>query len=211
MANLVYMNNRKKYYRPQAVLFSNNPGSKVSTNLGNIYVPNGYEIDTDSPEQSSDFFIILSDHNRGPIDITNERVEQKQRMINGKMRSYHIADKRSFSLSWTNFPSRAYSDRPSFDPISGEVPEGIIAHTVDGGAGGNELLDWYKNQTGSFYMFLCYDKRSNFNTIEESSYNRLQEYQEVVEVFFNDFSYDVVKRGSGTYDLWNININLVEA
>jgi hypothetical protein len=211
MATLNYLAGRKKYGRPQAILFSNNPGTKVFSNDKYIYVPNGYELNSNTQENLTDFFIILSDHNRGLIDITNERIEQKQRMINGKMRSYHIADKRKFTLSWTNFPSRAFNENPSFDTTTGIKNENVFPYTVDGGAGGNDLLDWYKYNTGSFYLFLAYDKRSNFNQLGESSYDRLQEYQDVVEVFFDNFSYDVVKRGQGTYDLWNINISLVEA
>jgi hypothetical protein len=39
---------------------------------------------------------------------------------------------------------------------------------------------------------------------------RLNEYQEVVEVFVSDFSYNVNKRGSNTHDLWDVTISLEE-
>jgi hypothetical protein len=45
-------------------------------------------------------FVICSDHNRAEMSITQQRIESRQRMINGTMRSYHIADKVSLSVSW---------------------------------------------------------------------------------------------------------------
>ena len=44
-----------------------------------------------------------------------------------------------------------------------ELPESTFADysdrfTVDGGAGGNELLEWYKGHPGSFWVLLAYDR-----------------------------------------------------
>jgi hypothetical protein len=54
-------------------------------------------------------------------------------------------------------------------------------------------------------VFLSYDKPSSF---EDNPYNHLTEYVEVVEVFFADFSYEVVRRGSNNYDFWNVSVTL---
>ena len=50
--------------------------------------------------------LYLTDDNRSPLKITPERIESRRRMIDGTMRSVHVADKYSFSTSWENIPSR---------------------------------------------------------------------------------------------------------
>ena len=42
MATLNYLAGRKKYSRPQALLFSNNPGTLLSGTNGPTHVPSGY-------------------------------------------------------------------------------------------------------------------------------------------------------------------------
>jgi len=214
MASLNYLSGRKKYGRPQALLFADLPGSLIETENGLAHVPDGYEIGASLSEFEGDpstisTFIILSDHNRGPIDIKNNRLEQRERTINGKMRSFYIADKESFSISWKNLPSRSFSGIANFDEDTGQEESGLIRYTVDGGAGGNELLDWYLNHPKSFYLFIAYDKYINFKQ-QDNTVGRLGEYQQVKEVFISDFSYTVNRRGSTTHDLWDVNISLEE-
>lgn len=79
----------------------------------------------------------ISDHNRGPLGISVERIEEATRMANGTMRKYVIADKRTFSISWTDLPQSA-------------------AHTVDGFWGKNEIEHWYNTVPGSFILVLFY-------------------------------------------------------
>jgi len=125
------------------------------------------------------------------------------------MRSYHIADKLSISTSWKNLPSRALSSVQVFDPLDGQTIIGAndLAYTSDNGAGGVDLLNWYDNHKGSFWLFLAYDKLTNFDT---DQYNKLGQYNEVIEVFFDDFQYDVIKRGRSTHDFWDISLSLEE-
>lgn len=106
MADQQYMSGRQKYQRPQALLFSENPGQLVNGS----YVPEGYEINSgiigiDTPNS----FLILSDHSRGPITVKPTRIEQRQRTVNGHMRSYHVADKLTISTSWNLLPSRSFA------------------------------------------------------------------------------------------------------
>ena len=143
MTDSIYLNKKKQYARPQAILFSNNSG----TISNGIYVPDGLEIGN-STNDSGDF-LILSDHNRSPIDITPQRIENRQRMVNGRMRSYWVADKRTLSVSWNMLPSRAYNTDPNFDANGASTAN---EYTVDGGAGGVELLDWYENHYGTFWV-----------------------------------------------------------
>lgn len=210
MATSGYLTGRKRYARPQGILWSDNPG----TVSNGIYVPNGYEVGADYPPETPssqiDQFLILSDHNRGEISFNQQRIEQRQRTINGRMRSYHIADKLTIDFSWTNLPSRSFFQNPDFDPNTGISPyEGNNSqeYTADGGAGGVEILDWYQSHTGPFWMYLAYDKYSNFS---DDKYNRLGQYNQIIQVYFTDFNYSVVKRGGSNFDFWNISVNLEE-
>lgn len=208
---------RKKYQRPQAILFSENAGTISNGN----YVPYGYEIGSDTssivgevPEKT---FLILSDDNRNALDFGSIRIEKRERMVNGRMRSYHIADKATLSLSWTMLPSRSFSTNPDFNPISGRSsntnsgqPGSLdTSYTTDGGAGGVEVLDWYNQHKGSFWVFLAYDNYKNFGD-SDAAYNKLGVYNEVIEMFITDFNYSVVKRGGSNHDLWDISITLEE-
>jgi len=206
MATSAYMTGRQKYSRPQAMLWSDNSG-KLENGL---YVPNGLEIGsnpgTETDPNNLDQFLILSDHNRSAIDFNTTRIEKRERMINGRMRSYHVADKLSISFSYQNLPSRGFWLNPDFDS---QGKSDKLNHTADGGAGGVELLDWYENHKGSFWCYLAYDKYSVFGK-DDSAYGHLPQYNQLVEVFFSDFSYTVNRRGNN-FDFWDISIGLEEA
>lgn len=209
-----YMLGRKKYSRPQALLFADNPGTLVTGDDDETYlVPQGYEIRSEALGPTTDLnqFMILSDHNRSEINISSERIGRRDRMINGNLRSYHIADKMKISVSYDMLPSRAYASNAAFDIETGQsiIPDKRQHFTVDGGAGGVELLEWYENHKGSFWVYLSYDKYNEFNVNNLDSYLQLKKYIQVVEVEFSDFSYSVVKR-SKDFDFWNIDFSLEE-
>ncbi len=217
MTTSAYMAGRKKWGRPQAMLFSDAPGTLTEDGF---YVPVGYELGSNgdiiasSPEDAG-AFLVLSDHNRKDISFKPIRIEKRERMINGRMRSYHIADKTSISTSWETLPSRGYAAYPEFDEdgipglrTKSTVSQGMSQmYTADGGAGGIELLDWYENHKGSFWLFLSYDRYDNF--VGDEQYNQLHKYSDVIEVFFSDFSYSVEKRGYG-HDFWSVSLSLEE-
>lgn len=213
MASAAYMTGRKKYSRPQAMLWSDNSGTLVD----GLYVPNGYEINgntgSETDESLFNQFLILSDHGRAPLSFTPTRIEKRERMINGRMRSNHIADKFTLSTSWTMLPSRSFYTNPDFNPSTGKSDfsgNNQLEHTADGGAGGVELLDWYENHKGSFWVYLAYDKYSNFGK-DDVAYGHLAQYNQIVEMFIADFTYSVEKRGASNFDLWNISVTLEEA
>jgi hypothetical protein len=215
MATSGYMTGRKRYARPQGVLWSDNSGTLVN----GLYVPNGYEVGSEVPVETDqsliDQFIILSDHNRGEMNFTPQRIEQRQRTVNGRMRSYYIADKMNISISWSLLPSRSYFQIADFNDETGKSPyqNNLQEFTADGGAGGVQLLDWYNSHSGPFWMYLAYDKYSNFKTdgeITDSSFGHLGQYNEIIQVYFADFNYSVVKRGGNNFDLWNISVTLEE-
>jgi hypothetical protein len=231
MTTYGYMAARQKWKRPQGMLWSDSPGTLVDVEPGNpsagtVYIPAGIEAYANfldlTPEQISDQFLILSDHNRGEMSVATQRIEKKQRMINGTMRSVHIADKLTISTSWTNLPSRQAAIRANFDPVTGQMPlpESIFGYTADMGAGGAEMLKWYQDHTGPFWVFLSYDKYTNFGT-STASHEFLDRYSQIVQMYISSFDYSVVKRGgpgdnlAGTqfkfgYDMWNINVTLEE-
>jgi hypothetical protein len=136
-------------------------------------------------------YVYVSDNNRSELAVSFERIEYKQRMINGTMRSYHVADKKNFSTSWENLPSRKT-----------EVTE-YHADLRNRFAGGQEMLKWYKDHTGDFWMLLVYDVDSTVATGD------IKKNIEKVNVFFENLSYNVLERGSDL-DLWNIDLSLVE-
>ena len=213
MSTTSYMLGRKKYQRPQAMLWADNPGSLVDGS----YIPNGFEIGADEtgldPATAlTNEFIILSDDNRKELNFTPTRIENRQRTINGRMRSYHIADKLTIGTSWSMLPSRAYHQRPEFDTTTGKSSDfgnRSLEYTTDGGAGGVEILDWYENHKGSFWVYLSYDKYSNFGK-DDAAYEQLKKYNQIVEVFISDFSYTVSKRGGSNFDFWDISVTLEE-
>lgn len=213
MASSAYMAGRRSYLngatRPQAILFSDNPGTLES----GMYVPSGNE---------GEDFIILTDGNRSEISMSNQRIEQRQRMVNGNMRSYWMADKLNLSTSWSRIPSRAYSGYVTFDPANGQIdndPSTYSMYTVDGGAGGVDILSWYEDHVGPFYVFLGYDK---FRIDGSENYNRLSGYNQVLKMYVSSFDYDIEKRGGTStgnmwsdnktvgFDFWNISISLEE-
>jgi hypothetical protein len=139
------------------------------------------------------------------------------------MRSYHTADKLTLTVSWDMLPSRAFDTYAGFDangnPNMAIIPEirtNPLEFTTDGGAGGVELLDWYKNHSGSFWVYLAYDKYTNFKDVFETvnvdeRFNNTNKYNEVIEMFFSDFSYSVQKRSGLNFDFWNVSLTLEEA
>ena len=212
MATSTYMTGRKTYGRPQAMLWADNPGTLVN----GLYIPTGLEIGanvgSETDETQYNQFLILSDDNREPLDFKTVRIENKNRMINGRTRRYHIADKLTLSTSWKLLPSRSFYTVPGFNPTTGKSPytgDNSLQYTTDGGAGGVEILDWYENHKGSFWVYLAYDKYSNFGK-DESAYAHLPQYNQLIEMSITDFSYIVNKRGSSNFDMWDINITLEE-
>ena len=80
----------------------------------------------------------LSDHSRDPVGIDITRISSQKRTANGTMRQHFTADKRQFSLSWTDLPHSS-------------------VYTVDGFWGAEDIETVYENHPGSFTLVLKYD------------------------------------------------------
>lgn len=219
MATDSYLAGRKRYGRPQGILWSENSGTLVN----GLYVPTGQEIGAVDTLTAGgrDKFLILSDHNRSDLSFNTERIEKKERTVNGRMRSYHVADKLKIDFSWTDLPSRGYYRYADFNS-DGESPfknNNNMEYTVDGGAGGVEILNWYETHTGPFWMFLAYDKYRNFGN-NENAFTHLNQYNQIVQVYFSNLDYKVKKRSRprpvdnnqflNGYDFWDISVSLEE-
>lgn len=207
-----YIAGRKKYSRPQGLLFSDNVGQ--FDNTSGVYYPDPNSIEKED-------FIILSDHNRSAISLSSQRIESRQRMINATMRSYHVADKINLSVSWENIPSRSFSRNIQFSGLTGKpiMNTSDYEYTVDGGAGGVELVEWYESHSGPFWVYIAYDRYDNFKVtnpstgekeIKDSSFNHLNVYNDYRYMFFSSFDHSVQKRGATLQDLWSVSLSLEE-
>jgi hypothetical protein len=144
-------------------------------------------------------------------------------MINGDMRTYHVADKITLPLDWTDIPSRAYSVLEGYDAwknyqetkgTPSQTSE-VVKFTVDGGAGGVEMLKWWQGHHGSFWVFLSFDGVPK--NIERSAV--FGGYGRVYRMIIKDFTYDVSKRSQGFLcddgdmvylDFWDVSMSLEE-
>jgi hypothetical protein len=245
-----YMSGRKKWSRPQAMVWCD---EMPTLDIDGNFIPVGYELGSDptdiSEEDLERSFLILSDHNRSQIGITNERIEQRQRMANGTMRSFFIADKLTIDTSWSMLPSRSFKNYPNFknedtnpsqsidtsgdatllintksvdrdnDPETpntlvninayGSLYEKDQQYTADGGAGGGEMLDWYENHTGPFWVLLSYDKYANFGN-DNAARQKLAKYSQAIQMYISNFNYSIVKRGGNNFDMWDVSVTLEE-
>ena len=106
----------------------------------------------------------ITDHNRSPLSVDVERIENKQRMADGTMRKYVIADKRTFSCSWDQLPT-------------------TDARTADGKWGAVAIENFYNSNPGSFSLQLFMgDGTSTTYTVMFSDFSR-----EVVKRGSTDF------------------------
>lgn len=75
----------------------------------------------------------VTDHNRSELSVDVERIETSNRMADGTLRKYVIADKRTFSCSWDDLPK-------------------LTTQTVDGGWGGAAIESFYNSTVGAFTL-----------------------------------------------------------
>lgn len=125
--------------------------------------------------------LTLSDHSRSPLSVNYEIIENSQRMANGTMRKYVIAKKRNLTCQWSMLPT-------------------ITSMVADGNANA------YKFK--SFYDINCHEQLtmslySHKNNAADTS------YVETFNVFWTNFSYDIVKRYRD-FDYWNVTTDFTE-
>lgn len=130
----------------------------------------------------------LSEHNRQPLSLDHNRIEKSQRMSNGTLRKFFIADKKNFSTSWEMLPSRS-------------------TLTVDGGYGAVDLQEFYSSVgANTFNIKIVYGQKG-----ESPSITNREEYY---NVSFTSCSFSVVKRNvkgkttDAAQEFWSASISM---
>jgi hypothetical protein len=130
----------------------------------------------------------LSDHNRSPVQVSNTKIENSKRMANGLMRKYVVANKKSFSVSWSNIPS-------------------LTSQTVDGYLGAMPLQDFYNSNFDNTITLSFYSGTSLVPTQAKGTSPSATSSH---TVFISSFSCTINKR-LGDIDYWDVSIDLEEA
>jgi len=131
-------------------------------------------------------FRRVTEHNRAPLSLNTERIESGQRMSNGTLRKYFVADKLNINVSWEMIPS-------------------FRNETVDGGWGAEDLKNFYESAAGrgAFRIKLnptVFDK----DLVEQSDGALADDY--TYTVMFASCDFTLLKRGLQPF--WSVNISL---
>ncbi len=132
----------------------------------------------------------LSEHNRQPISIQHNRIEKQQRMANGTLRKFFIADKKSINVSWNMLPS-------------------FSTFTVDGGYGAMDIKAFYDGAAAKASGALS--GRSNFDV--SLSYGGTTQ---ILNMIFTACSFELVKRnvkevsGDTPQEFFNVSLSMDE-
>jgi hypothetical protein len=137
----------------------------------------------------------LTDHNRQPIEISSELIENQARMANGKMRKYVIAQKNNISVSWDYVPSKT-------------------SETADLNYGAAWLESFYKSNAGvPVYLKVVsseIDPDAAIGSVpSDSNFKTAQTGSKVYTVFMIGFSKTIVNR-TRLSDYVNMNIEFTE-
>lgn len=147
----------------------------------------------------------LTDHNRSPILISYEIVEQSQRMANGTMRKYVIAKKLKVATDWKDIPT-----------LDSNV---VDANT--GAVGGAWMKAFYEgNVFTPIYVKLIYAQdttpASGLPPVTSTYLDSRSTTGQVISAYMTSFTYDVSKRRTGSfgsstgYDYVNVKIEFTE-
>lgn len=128
----------------------------------------------------------LTDHNRDPINVMPQLIESQQRMANGKLRKYVIAQKNNISVSWAYVPSKT-------------------SETADLNYGAAWLESFYKANAGVPIYLKVVSSELNQSGVFTSA----QSGFEVYTVFMNNFSKTVIHR-TKVSDYVSMKIDFVE-
>lgn len=134
--------------------------------------------------------IKLSEHNRQPVSIQTNRIEKTQRMSNGTLRKFFVADKKSINISWTMLPS-------------------FSTFTVDGGYGAMDIRSFYEGTAAKASGALS--GRSTFDVA--LGYGGTTQTFTMV---FTSCSFELIKRnvkqvsGDTAQEFWDVSLSMEE-
>ncbi len=155
-----------------------------------VYLPVGSLLFIDTSTTDTPTWVKLSEHNRQPVSIGQNRIQKVTRMGNGTLRKFFIADKREFSTSWTMLPS--FSNM-----------------TLDSGYGAVDLKSYFEGSKGQgvFKLKVVYGKNQT---------SPFADREEIFTVSFTSCSFEIVKRnvkdavGNPAQEFWNVSIAMEE-
>lgn len=136
-------------------------------------------------------WIVVTDHGRSDLNSDVEDIGTKQRMIDGTMRKYTVAKKRTFSWSWENLPDKS------------------TTFLANGTTYGKWLEAFYNSQDGPFLMRLREGSDRGAVSLTRTGNEDATDTERTFLVMFSEFSKDVTKRGQA-FDLWNISMSVEE-
>jgi hypothetical protein len=151
-----------------------------------VYLPVGSLLYIDTSATDTPTWAKLSEHNRQPMSINQNRFQKVTRMSNGTLRKFFIADKREFSTSWNMLPS--FSNM-----------------TVDAGYGAIDLKSYFEGTKGQgvFKLKIVYGKNQT---------TPFADREEIFTVSFTSCSFEVIKRNvkdsssDPAQEFWNVSI-----
>ena len=79
----------------------------------------------------------VSEHNRAQFEIGQDPIQSDRRMIDGTLRRQFIANKQTYSASWSMLPTNVTSLADSLTPDI---------------MGGQDIIDFYENNPGDFIL-----------------------------------------------------------
>jgi hypothetical protein len=159
----------KKFSRPGLIVFSDN----------NLLGVNDYNSSTN---------MILSDHGRSALDVKPERIETSGRMVNGTYRSHFVAEKKEFSWSWEDLPTRTFTENYNM---------------ADEYASATDVITYLEERKKPFYLKLFYDDAIT------GFYPMTTQPSFVYKVMIKDYSYKIKMR-TPKFDIMDIDVTLVE-
>lgn len=151
-----------------------------------IYLPRGVILQIQAKDRvaggNSVIWNKVSEHNRQPISVSSNRIEQVTRMSNGTLRKLFVADKKQYSVAWTMLPATR-------------------AYTADGYWGAKDIITFYNSDDGrsTFSIRLNY---AEAGTNQESS--GYEEYQ------VNCSSFNATLNKRGLVPFWDISMTMDE-
>ena len=158
----------------------------VANGQRTTYLPRGSAIQVyardlyQDPTDTTQSWIKLTEHNRSEISINIQRLEQSQRMANGSLRKFFVADKKEFSVSWNMLP-------------------GTRIYTVDNQWGALDLIEFYNSSEGQS----TFDIRLNF---AKSGTNQESSGYEQYTVSCTSFNATLIKRGEVPF--YNVSMSM---
>ena len=129
-------------------------------------------------------FRRVTEHNRSEFNNRTLRVEQSQRMANGTLRKYVVAEKQQWDIAWTMVPSYRHE-------------------TVDGAWGAEDLKTFYESSAGRGSFKIKINTSHNPTNIEGSNWEANANTYNVV---FTSCDFTLVKRGIQPF--WNVKLSL---